>query len=322
MTATTSVHEQSRTYGDAFDSIVAAVATAIHGKDQILRHALTCLLAEGHLLLEDVPGVGKTTMAKAFTRALNLQFGRVQFTPDLLPSDVVGSSVWHAETSQLRFIPGPVFSNVLLGDELNRASPKTQSALLEAMEERQVTSDGTSRNLPGPFMVIATQNPHEHHGTFPLPESQLDRFTMRLSIGYPNPDQELALLLEPDHQGSLGRVPMVMDAQRVSEMIAVARRQHCSESVARYVVALSHTSRSHPEVSLGMSPRAALSLLGCARVWSAAQGRSFVTPDDIKELATPVLSHRLILTRAALNGGRSSDSVVAEILQNTAVPRD
>ncbi len=322
MTATTSVPGQSTTFGDAFEAIVAAVATAIHGKDQILRHALTCLLAGGHLLIEDVPGVGKTTMAKAFTRALNLSFGRVQFTPDLLPSDVVGSSVWHAESSELKFVPGPVFSNLLLGDELNRASPKTQSALLEAMEERQVTSDGTSRRLPSPFMVIATQNPHEHHGTFPLPESQLDRFTMRLSVGYPSPDQELALLMEQDHPGVLSRVPVVMDSTQLGAMMSVAANQHVSESVGRYVVSLTHSSRTHPQVSLGMSPRAALSLLGCARVWAASQGRAFVTPDDIKELATPVLSHRLILTRSATNSGLSSESVVEEILGNTAVPRD
>ncbi len=322
MTATARTEpERSETYGEIFESIVDSVATAIRGKDATLRFALTCLLAEGHLLIEDVPGVGKTSMAKAFCRALDLSFGRVQFTPDLLPSDVVGSSVWHAEDGAVRFMAGPVFSNLLLGDELNRASPKTQSALLEAMAERQVTVDGNTRELPDPFMVIATQNPHEQHGTFPLPESQLDRFTMRLSVGYPDRDDELSLLMEPDHDHALDRVPTVSGSSQVRSMITAAQRVHVAESVARYVVELSEASRSNPNISLGVSPRAALGLLACARVWAASRGRGFVTPDDIKELAIPVLAHRVLLSAAAISNGSNSESVVGELLRQTPIPQ-
>ena len=197
---------QADTFGAVFGRITASVAGAIHGKSDVIRAAVTCLLAEGHLLIEDVPGVGKTTLAKALSHSLQLDFARIQFTPDLLPADVVGSSVWNAHDGSVEFRAGPVFTNLLLGDEINRASPKTQSALLEAMEERQVTVDGRTRQVPSPFMVIATQNPHEHHGTFPLPESQLDRFLMRLSIGYPDATHELALLTESDHDHSIDRV--------------------------------------------------------------------------------------------------------------------
>ena len=307
-------------FADIFLNIARAVGTAIHGKDDVIRASLTCLMAEGHLLLEDVPGVGKTSLAKALARALQLSFGRVQFTPDLLPADVVGSSVWNAHDGSVEFHPGPVFSNLVLGDEINRASPKTQSALLEAMAEQQVTVDGATRPLPQPFMVIATQNPIEHHGTFPLPESQLDRFLMRLSVGYPDSRHELSLLTEADHDHSLDRVPPVSDLRQVVAMVRAAAEVHVAEAVAAYVVALAERSRSHPDIRLGISPRASLGLLRAARVWAATEGRNYVTPDDVKALAVPVLAHRLLLQQGAGTRGLTAEAAVVGLLDTTPVP--
>ncbi len=307
-------------FGEAFSRITASVARAIRGKDDVIRAALTCLLAEGHLLVEDVPGVGKTSLAKALSRALGLEFGRVQFTPDLLPADVVGASVWHAHDGSVEFKPGPVFTNLLLGDEINRASPKTQSALLEAMEERHVTVDGATRALPRPFMVIATQNPLEHQGTFPLPESQLDRFLMRLSIGYPGATEEKALLMETHHDQSLERVARAVSATDVPAMIDVARRVHVADAVAGYVVDLAERSRNHAEVVLGVSPRAALGLLSASKVWAATDGRDYVTPDDVKRLGDAVLSHRIVLARSAVARGADAGAFVKHLLESTPVP--
>lgn len=311
----------ARGFAAAFDSLVESTELAIHGKPDVIRAALTCLLAEGHLLLEDVPGVGKTSLAKSLARAMQLRFRRIQFTPDLLPSDVVGSTVWHSGAGEIEFHPGPVFTNVLLGDEINRASPKTQSALLEAMEEQQVTADGVTRSLPEPFMVIATQNPVEHHGTFPLPESQLDRFLMRLSVGYPDPAFEVALLTEDDHDHSVQRVVPVADAATVGALVRAAASVHVSESVARYVVDLARLSRGDPEVTLGVSPRACLGWLRAARVSAAADGRGFVTPDDVKHLAGAVLSHRIAMSPTATARGADAGSYVSELLTRVAVPR-
>jgi MoxR-like ATPase len=316
----TETRSAGRSFGEAFHAIAESVGRAIHGKQDVVTSALTCLLAEGHLLVEDVPGVGKTSLAKALSRALGLEFGRIQFTPDLLPADVVGASVWKAHDGSVEFQPGPVFTNLLVGDEINRASPKTQSALLEAMEERQVTVDGATRALPRPFMVVATQNPLEHQGTFPLPESQLDRFLMRLSVGYPDAAHELALLTETDHTHSLDRVVPAVTAADVSAMIAAAERIHVSDALARYVVDLAERSRNHPEVVLGMSPRAALGLLAAARVRAAAGGRDFVSADDVKALAEPVLAHRLVITRSALARGADSSAFVSHLLDTTPVP--
>jgi MoxR-like ATPase len=324
MTITAGDHEardaRPETFGEVFDRIAASVAGAIHGKDDVIRAAITCLLAEGHLLVEDVPGVGKTSLAKALARALRLDFGRIQFTPDLLPSDVVGSSVWNAHDGSIEFHPGPVFTNLLLGDEINRASPKTQSALLEAMEERQVTVEGTTRRTPDPFMVIATQNPIEHHGTFPLPESQLDRFLMRLSVGYPDHRHEVALLTEADHQHVLERVAPVTDPAGVAALIRVAGSVHVADALAGYVVDLASRSRHHADVALGISPRASLGLLRAARVRAAASGRNYVIPDDVKHLAVPVLAHRLVLSPAAASRGAEAGGFVQHLLETTPVP--
>jgi MoxR-like ATPase len=264
--------------------------------------------------------VGKTTIAKALARSVHAGFGRVQFTPDLLPSDVLGSSVWNQHDSSFEFRPGPIFSNLLLGDEINRASPKTPSALLEAMAEEQVTVDGTTYTLARPFMVIATQNPLEHQGTFPLPESQLDRFLMRLSVGYPSRDAELALLREEDHDARLDQLGPVASAQDILAMATAAEKVHVAPALAAYLVDLADRTRTSPVFTLGMSPRAALGLLRAARVWAAADGRDFVTPDDIKLLARPVLSHRMVLAPDAQLRGTTPDDAVADLLRTTPVP--
>lgn len=292
----------------------------IRGKDEVIRLTVTCLVAHGHLLLEDVPGVGKTSLAKALARSVRASFGRVQFTPDLLPSDVLGSSVWNQQASTFEFRAGPIFANLLLGDEINRASPKTQSALLEAMAEEQVTVDGATYDLARPFMVIATQNPLEHQGTFPLPESQLDRFLMRLSVGYPSRSDELALLREEDHDGRLDELAPVAGAADIVALGQAAERVHVAEPLAAYLVDLADRSRRSALFSLGMSPRASLGLLRASRVWAAAAGRDYVTPDDVKHLAAPVLAHRVVLAPEAQLRGVTAEEAVGELLAATPVP--
>lgn len=301
-------------------ALAGAMNSVLEGKGEVVQTTITALLAEGHLLVEDVPGVGKTLLAKTLARSIDCTVRRVQFTPDLLPSDVVGSSVWNSHDATFEFRPGPVFANLLLADEVNRASPKTQSALLESMAEEQVTVDGTTYSLARPFMVIATQNPLEHQGTFPLPESQLDRFLMRLSVGYPSPADELALLREDHHDEQLGRLRPVATAADVLAMAEAAEGVHVSEALAAYLVDLAGRSRNHPALELGMSPRASLGLLRAARVAAAADGRGFVSPDDVKRLAVPVLAHRVVLsTEAQLRGTTAADSVL-ELLRSTPVP--
>ncbi len=320
VTITSDDRDGTRTFEDAFDHICSNVALAIRGKDDVIRLTVTCLIARGHLLLEDVPGVGKTSLAKALARSVDARFGRVQFTPDLLPSDVLGSSVWNQRDGSFEFRPGPVFTQLLLGDEINRASPKTQSALLEAMAEEQVTVDGATYPLHRPFMVIATQNPLEHHGTFPLPESQLDRFLMKLSVGYPGRADELALLREEDHDRTLDELGPVASADTVLAMGRAAQQVHVSDALAAYLVDMADRSRNSALLSLGVSPRASLGLLRAARVWAAAMGRSFVTPDDIKDLAVPVLAHRVVVGTDGRLGGATPEEAILELLRATPVP--
>jgi MoxR-like ATPase len=277
-------------------------------------------LAEGHLLVEDVPGVGKTSLAKAVARSLDVAFGRIQFTPDLLPADVVGVNVWNRAEHSFDFRPGPVFSAVLLADEVNRASPKTQSALLEAMAERQVTIDGTTHRLHRPFVVLATQNPLDHEGTYPLPESQLDRFLLRITVGYPEPDAEREMLDRHDDEDPLDRLGPVIDLGRLDQLIASVRAVHVAPALRDYLVALADASRRHPDLDLGVSPRATLNLLQVIRARALMAGRRFATPDDVQALAVAALSHRLVPTSDALLRGVDTAAVVADLLDTVAIP--
>ncbi|MDY7101374.1 MAG: MoxR family ATPase [Actinomycetota bacterium] len=308
------------TFADLFEAIASNIEKVIQGKSEVVELLLLCVVAEGHLLIEDVPGVGKTTMAKALATSIDTTFGRVQFTPDLLPSDVVGVTVWDRNSSAFEFRPGPIFSNILLGDEINRATPKTQSALLEAMAEGQVTVDGSTYPLRPPFMVIATQNPLEHEGTYPLPDSQLDRFLMRISVGYPARSDEIRILEEHGDHSRLSDVSAVVSANEVQAMAAAARSIHVSPAVKEYLVDIADATRRHSHVALGMSPRASLALQRVARARAAASGRGYVSPDDVKALAEPVLAHRLMLTPEAQLQGATAESIVRDVIARVPVP--
>ena len=302
-------------FTDLFRAMTANLEKIIIGKRDVVQLALLALLAEGHLLLEDAPGVGKTTIGKALAATIDVPFGRVQFTPDLLPSDVLGVSIWNRNTHDFEFRQGPIFNGIVLADEVNRSSPKTQSALLEAMAERQVTTDGITRELAQPFMVIATQNPLEHVGTYPLPESQLDRFLMKVSVGYPNREAELEILESHGRVDPLKSVSSVTDARKVQSMIKAARSVHVSPALQSYLVDIAEATRRHPALALGASPRATLALQRVARARAAAAGRNFATPDDVKALAPHVLAHRLMLSQdAELRGIRTVD-LINEVLQ-------
>ncbi len=305
---------------DLSGRIASAVQRVIVGKPEAVRLALVALLSEGHLLVEDVPGVGKTSLAKALARAIDCSVSRVQFTPDLLPGDITGSSVYNRQTAEFEFRPGPVFANVVLADEINRASPKTQSALLECMAEHQVTVDGGTYPLGDPFLVVATQNPIEMDGTYPLPEAQRDRFTIRISVGYPDPSAELAMLDEHGATEPLDRLHPVTDVRTLRAMIGCVRGLHVATEVRRYCVELVGATRKLSEVRLGASPRATLHLVRAARAHAATAGRGFVVPDDVQAVAVPVLAHRLLLGPEAVASRRSASDLVRSVLGRVAVP--
>jgi MoxR-like ATPase len=306
-------------FARATDEILASVGSVIDGKPEAVRSSLVCLLAEGHLLIEDVPGVGKTMLARALAASVQATVRRIQFTPDLLPGDVTGVSVFNPLDREFEFKPGAIFANIVIADEINRSSPKTQSALLEAMEEQQVTVDGHSHLLPAPFLVVATQNPLEMEGTYALPEAQRDRFMMRISMGYPDPRSEALMLRQRDTVNPLEAIAPVATSGKISQLIAWARAVHVAPTIEDYAVALAGATRTHADLRLGASPRATLQLIRAAKVWAALDGRGFVIPDDITALLIPVFSHRLIPTRSA--GGaraRTTADAIGAILERIA----
>jgi len=292
----------------------------VQGKDDVIDLLLVGLLGAGHVLVEDVPGVGKTTLAKALSRALDVTFTRVQFTPDLLPTDILGSQVLNPKEGSFAFHRGPVFTHVLLADEINRASPRTQSALLEAMNEAQISVDGVTHPLPTPFFVLATQNPSDYQGTYPLPEAQLDRFLLRIGVGYPGPEAELEMLYARRATDPLAKVRAVCDRETVVRMQAEVREVEVKDAVARYLLAIVHRTRHAAPLELGISPRGALAFFRAAQARALLQGRSYVSPDDIHALAVPALAHRVQLTTQARYGGTTADSAIAEVVRDVPVP--
>ncbi|WP_053203083.1 AAA family ATPase [Jiangella muralis] len=309
--------------GDLADTaarVQAAIGSVIEGKPEVIKLAFTVLLAEGHILIEDVPGVGKTMLAKSVARAIDCTVRRIQFTPDLMPSDVTGVSVFNQSTREFEFKPGGVFANIVVGDEINRASPKTQSALLECMEERQVTVDGTTYQLEAPFMVVATQNPIEMEGTYPLPEAQRDRFMMRLSMGYPSQQAEIEMIDTHGSTSALDPLEPVTDAAHVHKLVRLVRGVYVADAIKEYAVALTSATRTSPDLRLGASPRATLHLIRAAKAWAGLEGREYVLPDDIQALAAPVLGHRLLPTAEAQIGRRDAGSIVADLIQRIPQP--
>jgi MoxR-like ATPase len=305
---------------DLVGAIAANLARVVHAPAETLRLVVLCLVAEGHLIIEDFPGVGKTMLAKALARSLDVPFSRLQFTPDLLPSDVTGVNVFDQRTNEFEFRPGPVFASLLLVDEVNRASPKTQAALLECMQESQVTVDGVTYPLDRPFMVMATQNPIEYEGTYPLPEAQLDRFTMRVELGYPSLAEEAKMLDEQTHRPPLESLEPVAGAEDVARLVAQAREVYVEDSLGKYVVALLRQTRGDSRLYLGASPRSGIALLRVAKARALADGREYLVPDDVKAVAVPVLSHRLILGPEARAAGLGGAAIVADALEKTPVP--
>ncbi|WP_225754153.1 MoxR family ATPase [Actinotalea sp. Marseille-Q4924] len=301
-------------------AIRESMETVISGRSDLVRLTVAVLLAEGHLLVEDVPGVGKTTLAKALGRSVDCSVGRIQFTPDLLPTDLTGVTIYRSHTQQFEFRPGPVFANIVIGDEINRASPKTQSALLECMQEAQTTVDGTTYPLPRPFLVVATQNPIEMEGTYALPEAQRDRFMARLSVGYPSRDAEVEMLDRQEAVDPLAHLVPVASVEHVTRLVDVCRRLYAAPSVKQYVVDLADATRRDPMLRLGASPRAGIQLLRAAKALAAMSGRDHVLPDDVQELAEPVLVHRLLPSTEARLAGQAAAQTLRAVLARTAVP--
>ena len=297
-----------------------AVGKTIKGKRETIELAIVALLAEGHLLIEDVPGVGKTTLGHALARSLACKFHRIQFTSDLLPSDVLGVSVYSPKLNEFEFKPGPIFANIILADEINRTTPKTQSALLEAMNENQVTIDNVTYPLPRPFMVLATQNPIEHHGTYPLPESQLDRFLMRIEVGYPDPAAEKEILKRFSNGNHHYISDAVLEPAEVLYLQENSRRVHIDDSIVDYMIRVVNRTRQHPEIELGISPRGTAALFRATQAWALLDGRSYVVPDDVKKLVHPIFEHRLVLARSGARVRGDAKSVLAEIVNQVHVP--
>jgi MoxR-like ATPase len=326
----TDVYEQAAGSGAAsrvewfaqrYAALAGNVESFVKGKPEVVRTALVCLLAEGHLLIDDVPGVGKTSLAKAISQSIDGAMQRIQFTPDLLPSDVTGVQVYDPGNREFTFHPGAVFANIVLGDEINRASPKTQSALLEVMAERQVTVDSVPYPVPRPFIVIATQNPVDQGGTYDLPEAQLDRFMCRTHVGYPDHESEIEILTNGTHGHSTDGLRPVMSTADMEQMIKVAGEVHLSRALLGYVVTVTAATRTMPEVRLGVSPRGSLALAQAAQAHAATEGRAFVTPDDVKAMAAPVLGHRILLRPEAELAGHSGESLLATLLASVPVPQ-
>src|SRR2546421_6336942 len=312
--------QSSQDLATAVQRVIANVEKVIVGKGESVAFSLIAVICRGHVLIEDVPGVGKTVLTKAIARSIGCTFKRIQFTPDLLPSDVTGTSIYNQKTGNFEFRPGPIMAQIVLADEINRATPKTQSALLEAMEEAQVTVDGVSYRLPEPFMVMATQNPIEYEGTFPLPEAQLDRFMMSIKLGYPKAVDEMNILDSHQLHHPLEDLEQIMTAEELVLIQRQVRTVHVDPSIREYIVSISNATRNHANIYLGVSPRGSLSLFRAAQALAAMRGRGYVIPDDVKLLAKPTLAHRIIVTPAARVRSITSTAVLDEILQNVAVP--
>jgi MoxR-like ATPase len=312
--------DQTARFAEVHDTVQRNVERVIRGKSEVVRLALTCLFAGGHLLIEDVPGVGKTSLAKALAGSIDATWHRIQFTPDLLPSDITGVAMWNQDRHRFEFHPGAVFANLVVGDEINRASPKTQSALLEVMEEQQVTVDAVGHPVPQPFMVLATQNPIDLEGTYRLPEAQLDRFLMRIAVGYPGDAAEEEILATRALGGAPRRIDPVTTLDEVRGMIDLTAGVHVAAEISRYIVAIAKQTRSRAELRLGVSPRGSLALLRAAQAYAAAEGRNYVVPGDVKALAPAVMAHRLLLTAEAEVQGTSVADVLAEVLAAVRVP--